>query len=319
MNYELSVIVPIYNEEETIPELFKELEKFKTAFQAQISRNPAVQIVFVNDGSQDTSFSALKEIAEKHSDYLLINLSRNFGHQMAVTAGLQYASGHYCALMDADLQDPPEIIIQLYQKCIQGYDVVYARRRTRASESPFKLFTAKLFYRLLKRITNVNIPVDTGDFRIMSARVVTQLRNMPETHRFIRGMVSWVGFPQTYLEYDRHERFAGTTKYPLSKMIKFALDGITSFSVLPLKIATFLGYMYTVFAIIYTIYILYLKFFTDQLIQGWAGIVVLLCLTGGILFILLGILGEYVGRIYEEVKDRPNYIVENIYSKKTGL
>lgn len=315
MNYEISVVVPIYNEEETIPELFKELEKFITKFK-KVALSHNVQILFVNDGSQDTSFNLLKEIAEATDHYYLINLSRNFGHQMAVTAGLKHASGAYCAIIDGDLQDPPELIIDLYKKCQEGYDVIYAKRRSRASESKFKLITAKFFYRLLKKITNVHIPVDTGDFRIMSARVVSQLNSMPEAHRFIRGMVSWVGFKQTYLEYDRHERFAGKTKYPLSKMINFALDGITSFSILPLKIATFLGYLYTIFAIIYSLYILYLKLFTDQLVQGWAGIVILLCLTGGILFILLGILGEYVGRIYEEIKDRPNFIIENIYHKK---
>lgn len=316
--YILSITIPIYNEEGNISALHHELEKLKLKFSREFSTNDRLQIIFVNDGSVDSSFSLLKTICENNEDYFLINLSRNFGHQLAVSAGLSFGSGAFHALMDGDLQDPPELILDLYKKCLLGNDVVYAKRKTRTKETYFKLLSARLFYRLLKRITKIEIPVDTGDFRVMSARVVNHLKQMPEMHRFIRGMVSWVGYKQTYVEYDRLERYSGQTKYPLSKMIKFALDGVTSFSTVPLKLTNLLGYLYAFFALLYAAYIIYLKVFTDQLVQGWAGIIVLVCITGSIQFILLGILGEYVGRIYEESKGRPNFIIENVYSKPSS-
>jgi dolichol-phosphate mannosyltransferase len=277
-----------------------------------------IEIIFVNDGSSDGTFDALKRLCMDEAHYQLLNLSRNHGHQIAITAGIDLAKGDAVAVIDGDLQDPPETIVDLYGKMQEGFDVVYAVRKKREGETPFKLFTAKLFYRLLKKLTNVEIPVDTGDFRIMSRRVVTILTSMNERHRFIRGMISWIGFNQTGLEYERHERHSGETKYTLSKMIKFAFDGITSFSSIPLKLASYLGIITAMFGFLYSLYVVFLKLFVPkaQIELGWASIIIFILLLGGIQLLALGMIGEYLGRIHDETKFRPLYIVEHIYKKE---
>jgi dolichol-phosphate mannosyltransferase len=277
-----------------------------------------IEIIFVNDGSSDGTFDALKRLCMDEANYQLLNLSRNHGHQIAITAGIDLAKGDAVAVIDGDLQDPPETIVDLYGKMQEGFDVVYAVRKKREGETPFKLFTAKLFYRLLKKLTNVEIPVDTGDFRIMSRRVVTILTSMNERHRFIRGMISWIGFNQTGLEYERHERHSGETKYTLSKMIKFAFDGITSFSSIPLKLASYLGIITAMFGFLYSLYVIFLKLFVPkaQIELGWASIIIFILLLGGIQLLALGMIGEYLGRIHDETKFRPLYIVEHIYKKE---
>jgi glycosyltransferase involved in cell wall biosynthesis len=310
----LSVIIPIYNESEIISELNRRLEKILELFNSEIAltRNE-VEFIFINDGSRDDSFSQLLSLVHTNPCYKLINFSRNFGHQKAVTAGLHHAKGEHVVIIDADLQDPPEFIVDLYKKQQEGFDVVYAVRKKRNGENFFKKITAKLFYRLLYKVTDIDIPFDTGDFRIMNRKVVDVLNSMPEAHRFIRGMVSWVGFKQIGLEYERQERFAGQTKYPLKKMLRFAFDAITSFSTLPLKLMIYLGFLASFFGILGAGYVMYIKFFTDKTVTGWSSIMIVILLMGGVQLLTIGIMGEYVGRISEESKKRPLYIIEKIY------
>ena len=231
----LSLVLPIYNEEEVIPELHKRLQEFLTKLAL-----PA-EVVFVNDGSRDRSMELLRGIAGEEPRYRVVSFARNFGHQRAITAGVDFARGKAVVVMDADLQDPPEVVLEMVAKWREGFDVVYGRRRKRAGETWFKLLTARAFYRVFAAMIPIQVPLDTGDFRLMSRRVVVVLRELRETHRFVRGMVAWVGFKQTEVLYDRPARFAGDTKYPFRKMVAFAIDGITSFSVLPLRFATYMG------------------------------------------------------------------------------
>ncbi len=313
----LSVIIPIYNESEIIRELHSRLTHTSKLLHEQVGISPSeTEFIFVNDGSSDDSLAQLIVLVNTTSNYKIINLSRNFGHQKAATAGLEHSKGEHVVIIDADLQDPPEFIIDLYKKLEEGYDVVYAVRKKRSGESMLKLLTAKLFYRLLYKITEINIPLDTGDFRIMRRNVVDTLNSMPESHRFIRGMVTWVGFKQIGLEYDRHERFAGQTKYPVKKMLKFAFDAITSFSTVPLKLMIYLGFLTSFVGILGIFYIFYLKFYTNQAITGWSSLMVVILLMGGVQLLTIGIMGEYIGRISEEIKKRPLYIIEKIYEKK---
>jgi glycosyltransferase involved in cell wall biosynthesis len=311
---ELSLVIPVYNEDKVIPELFSRLvgllEKFKTKHGLSAEN---IEIILVNDGSKDNSLGLLIALTRQHKSFRVLNLSRNFGHQVAVTAGIEFARGNAVVLIDADLQDPPEFVLDLYEKHKEGYDVVYAVRQQRKGESFFKLFAAKLFYRLMKRMTNIDIPLDTGDFRIMGRNVVEALRSMNEKHRFIRGMVTWVGFRQTGLYYERKERFAGESKYPLFKMIRFAWDAITSFSTTPLRMVSYLGFAVAFVGFLYSIFILYVKIFTDQTISGWSSVMIVILFMSGINLVTLGVIGEYVGRISEQSKDRPLYIIENIY------
>lgn len=310
----ISIVVPMYNEEGTIQRFFERMEGVRAIFISRFGiTREQMEVILVNDGSRDATFGMLKQICIENSGYVLLNLSRNHGHQTAITAGIDAAKGDAVAVIDGDLQDPPEFIADMYAKIREGFDVVYAVRKKREGETFFKLFTAKLFYRLLKKLTNVNIPVDTGDFRIMSRRVVNVFCSLRERHRFIRGMVSWVGFRQTGLEYERNERFAGETKYTFSKMLKFAFDGITSFSAVPLKLSSYLGILTACAGFLYALYIVYLRLFTDIPIQGWSSIVVIVLLLGGVQLLALGMIGEYLGRIHDESKHRPLYIVENFY------
>jgi len=299
----LSLVLPIYNEEEVIPELHKRLQ----GFMAKLGLT--TEVLFVNDGSRDKSMELLRGIAEKEPRYRILSFARNFGHQTAITAGVDYARGEAVVVMDADLQDPPEVVLEMVEKWRAGFDVVYGRRRKREGETWFKLVTARWFYRVFAAMIPIEVPLDTGDFRLMSRRVVVALRELRETHRFVRGMVAWVGFKQTEVLYDRPGRFAGDTKYPLRKMVRFALDGITSFSVLPLRFSTYLGVLTSLGSVGIIVWALLSKYVWHHVVEGWTGIMIALALFSSVQLLMIGILGEYIGRIYEEVKRRPLYIV----------
>lgn len=303
----LSIVVPLYNEEGNVRALVARVASIMETIPGQ----PHYELVCINDGSSDATLTILRDLALTNPSIVIVNLSRNFGHQLAATAGLDVAIGDAVVLMDGDLQDPPELIAQFIERWRAGYDVVYATRRTRRGESVFKLFTARLFYRITRRLTNVSIPVDTGDFRLMSRRVVDALKRTRETHRFIRGLVSWVGYNQIGVEYDRDERFSGTTKYPFSKMLTFAIDGITSFSQVPLRLASYLGFATSGFAFIYAIVNIILKVLHRNQ-PGFTSTIVAVLFLGGVQLISLGILGEYIGRIYDEIKARPLYLIADI-------
>lgn len=308
---ELSIVVPLYNEQGNVHPLVERI----VGIAERLPGKPSYEIVLVNDGSRDATIDEIREEMRAHKDVVLVNLSRNFGHQLAATAGLDISRGEAVVLMDGDLQDPPELIEAFIEKFRLGYDVVYAVRRTRKGESKFKILTARMFYRTIKRMTNVSIPVDTGDFRLMSRRVVNVLRKSRERHRFLRGMVSWAGFNQTGIEYDRDERHAGVTKYPLRKMLKFAIDGITAFSDIPLRFASWLGFAASTVAFLYALAIIVARLFhfhTPEYTRGWASTVVIVLFLGGVQLIGIGILGEYIGRIYDEVKGRPLYLIADI-------
>ncbi len=307
----LSIVVPLYNEAANVATLLERL----TGVTQRLSANVDCEIVLVNDGSSDATAATVREQMATRPNIVLVNLSRNFGHQLAATAGLEIAGGDAVVLMDGDLQDPPELIEAFLERWRAGYDVVYAVRRARPGESRFKLLTAGAFYRLINRMTKIAIPLDAGDFRLMSRRVVEALRRSPERHRFLRGMVSWVGFNQTAVEYDRDIRYAGTTKYPLTKMIRFAMDGITSFSDIPLRFASYLGFTVSAVAFIYALVVISFKLFSlkpPAYTPGWASTIVAVLFLGGVQLMSLGILGEYLGRVYDEVKGRPLYLISDI-------
>lgn len=300
----LSIVIPIYNEEQNIPLLY---ERIKTTM-AQTSLS--YEIIYVNDGSRDHSLQQLLQLAQSNDHVKYIDLSRNFGHQLAITAGIENATGTYIVVMDGDGQDPPELIPQLYQKALEGFEVVYARRRKREGESFLKLLTARWFYRFLRKITNVEIPVDTGDFRIIHQKIQAILKKMPEQHKYIRGQISWIGFNQTFIEYDREVRMSGETKFTYRKMLRFALDGISSFSTWPLKIATISGFFVSSIAFVLILYTLYQKFF-GYTVPGWASTNIAILFIGGIQLLSVGMLGEYIGRISDNVKNRPSYIIRD--------
>jgi polyisoprenyl-phosphate glycosyltransferase len=299
----ISLVLPIYNEEEVIPELHTQLQAFLEKLQLD------TEVIFVNDGSKDLSFQILRGVASNEPRYRVLSFARNFGHQTAVTAGIDYARGQAVVVMDADLQDPPEVVLEMVQKWREGYDVVYGQRRTRVGETAFKLFTAKIFYRVFAKLIPIEVPLDTGDFRLMSRRVVVALRALRESHRFVRGMVSWIGFRQTAVQYDRPGRFAGETKYPLRKMLRFAVDGITSFSVVPLRLSTYLGFFISFMSVLVALWAMFVHFILSSTVPGWTAQVVITSLLASVQLVMIGILGEYVGRIYEQVKQRPLYIV----------
>jgi len=301
----LSIVVPVLNEEESITETVRRLLKLRDNLAQEID----VELVFVDDGSKDRSLSLLRSIAEYTASVKVISFSRNFGHQIAITAGIDMAVGDYVAVIDADLQDPPELIVDMYRMALTGYDVVYGKRRSRAGESVFKKATAAGFYRLLNYMCEIDIPTDAGDFRLMSRKVVEAFKQLRERHRFVRGMVPWLGYRAAPLEYDRAERFAGETKYPLRKMLFFATNAILSFSSKPLTIAVRLGFL-TIFAgIAGGSYMLYLKVFTNIPIPGLTAILLTIVIFSGVQILLIGVIGEYIARIFEEVKGRPLYVV----------
>lgn len=298
-----SIVLPIYQEEETIPELHRRLKAVID------SLDGSVEVIFVNDGSRDNSLALLHAIHRQDPRFKVINLSRNFGHQIAITAGLDHAQGDAVVVMDSDLQDPPELIPKLIAEWKAGYEVVYAIREKRIGETWFKKWTAWAFYRLIRRITNVDMPLDTGDFRLMDRRVVETLRGMREQHRLMRGMAAWVGFRQTGVPYERQARFAGETHYPLQKMLKLTLDAITSFSYFPLQLATYAGFTFAVISLIFICIVIVLRLSGMQAFYGQATTLIVVLFLGGVQLLSLGILGEYIGRIYEEVKERPLYII----------
>ena len=301
----LSIVIPLYNEAGNVDELLRRV----AAVVRGLPEPPLdYEVICVDDGSRDATREKLVAASRIDPHLRVLALSRNFGHQIAATAGLDAARGDAVVLMDGDLQDPPELIGDFLERYRAGYDVVYATRRRRSGESRFKILTAAAFYRIVRRLTNVSIPVDTGDFRLMSRRVVDALRQTRERHRFIRGLVSWVGFNQTGVEYDRDARFSGETKYPFSKMLKFAIDGITAFSEIPLRFASYLGFVTSTFAFVYAVVILILKF-TGYNEPGYTSTILTVLFLGGVQLIGIGILGEYVGRIYDEIKARPLYLV----------
>lgn len=300
---DLSVVIPIYNEEGNIPLLY---ERLTAVMQGM---GISWEFIFINDGSRDRSIQLLKELAGKDPRVRYIDFSRNFGHQIAVSAGLDHSRGEAVVIMDADLQDPPELLPDMYRKYKEGFEVVYARRRSREGESWFKKTTARLFYRMLSRLSTVEIPLDTGDFRIIDHKVVEVLRNMPEKSKFLRGQISWIGFRQTFLEYDRQERHAGETNYPFKKMLSLALDGITGFSDLPLRFVTYFGLLVTGFAFLGTLYVLYSRFVMRDYVEGWSSLMITVLFIGGVQMIAIGVIGEYLSRIHANVRNRPLYIV----------
>jgi dolichol-phosphate mannosyltransferase len=300
----LSVVAPVFNEEPILPELYRRLRETLDAI------GEPWEILLVNDGSRDRSLDIMRELHRQDERVRVISFSRNFGHQIAITAGLDYAQGDAVVIIDADLQDPPAVIAQMVAKWREGYEVVYAVRAQRKGESWFKLFTAHWFYRLINRITGVRIPVDTGDFRLMDRRAVEAMRSLREHHRFMRGLSAWIGFRQTGVEYVREERYAGQTKYPFRKMLRFALDGITAFSYLPLQLATYLGFIIAGLSLVGIVATIILRLSGSQAFYGQASTLVMVMFLGGIQLISLGIIGEYLGRIYDEVKRRPLYLVQ---------
>ena len=307
----VSVVVPLYNEEANVAPLVERV----TGILDSLPDKPSYEVILVNDGSTDRTAASIRDELRQRPHVVFVNLSRNFGHQLAATAGLDVSRGEAVVLMDGDLQDPPELIPEFLERWRAGYDVIYAVRRTRKGESAFKLGTARAFYRVMRRLTNVAIPMDAGDFRLMSRRVVEVLKRSRERHRFLRGMVSWAGFAQTALEYDRNERRSGATKYPLPKMLKLAVDGITSFSDVPLRFASYLGFAVSTAAFIYAIVIIIFRVFNfviPEFTRGWASTMVAILFMGGVQLIGIGILGEYIGRIYDEVKGRPLYLISEI-------
>lgn len=299
----LSVIVPCFNEQEVIDVTHERLSAALTLI------TPDFEIIYVDDGSKDRTAELLNGIQNSSRHVRFIRLSRNFGHQIAVTAGIEYARGEAVVLIDADLQDPPEVIADMVAMWREGFHVVYGQRQERPGETKFKLLTARAFYRLINRLSEIPIPLDTGDFRLMDRAVVESLRKMREKHRMLRAMTSWVGFKQAAVPYKRDERFAGESKYPLGKMLAFAMDGIVSFSAVPLRIVTTVGLAFSALSAIGILYAIGLRLLTDNWVPGWTLIFITLLLIGGLQFIFLGVLGEYVGRIYSEAKDRPLFLV----------
>lgn len=304
----VDVVIPFYNEEECIPELFNRLQ----ILYSQIESSYNTRFIFVNDGSSDQSLVHLLRLTQTYPQYVIIDLSRNFGHQKALTAGLDYAKADFVACIDADLQDPPELIADMLKVCESGYDVVYGQRKKREGETWFKLITAKWFYALFNRLCEVDIPRDTGDFRVISKKVLKCLQSMRERHRFIRGLVPWCGFKSTALPYHRDPRYSGETKYPFRKMVRFALDAIFSFSWTPLKIMRYLGLGVTVVGLLGGIWVLYLKLFSQTILPGITVILLSVIILGGVQILSLGVLGEYIGRIFEESKGRPLYIIDKV-------
>lgn len=303
MNTEFSIVAPIYNELENLAELYRRVKEVMDA------TGKSWELLLVDDGSTDGSTEKIRELAAADKRVCPVIFARNFGHQIAVTAGLDYARGQAVVIIDADLQDPPEVILDLIAKWREGYEVVYAVRAEREGESWFKLWTASLFYRLIYRITDVKIPLDTGDFRLLDRKVVDVMKSMRERHRFLRGMASWVGFKQVGVEYKRAARYAGVTKYPFKKMLKLALNAITSFSYFPLQVATFVGFFSAGVAILAIPVVIYLRASGSQAFFGQATTLIATLFLGGVQLISLGVLGEYIGRLYDEAKGRPLYIV----------
>ncbi len=307
---DLSIIVPVYNEASSIPTLYKRIKN------VLVNLACSYEIIFINDGSQDNSLALIKELSTRDTDVKFIDFSRNFGHQIAVSAGLEFSSGNRVVIIDADLQDPPELIGSMFKKMSEGWNVVYARRIQRRGENFLKLLTAKVFYRLLKGLTSTHIPVDTGDFRMIDRKVTDAVLQMPERHKFLRGMISWVGFKQTYVEYVRDSRHAGKSGYSFRKMLRFAMDGITGFSNIPLKLATIFGFIFSGIAFLLILYTLYARFISNNYVQGWASIMISILFIGGVQLICVGLIGEYLIRMDANMKQRPLFIINETNIRK---
>jgi dolichol-phosphate mannosyltransferase len=304
MKVRYSLIVPLYNEEAVIAETHRRLTEVLSAL------GQPYEIIYVNDGSRDNTVRIVRAFCARDDRVKLLNFSRNFGHQTAITAGMDHASGDAVIIIDADLQDPPELIPELIDRWQEGYEVVYGRRTAREGETAFKKRTSRLYYRLLRRITDVDIPVDVSDFRLIDSRVCRALSALPEHNRYVRGLISWLGFRQTFVDYVRAPRFAGETKYPLRKMIKLAIDGITSFSYKPLKLGIGLGLGLSICSFLFLIFVFVARLFNLVVMEpGYASLMCVLLFFFGIMLIMLGIIGEYIARIFEEVKGRPLYII----------
>lgn len=310
MKQKISVIAPCYNEEEVVDKFYDRMSKVLKGF-----TDYDYEMIFVNDGSKDNTLDMLVDLANKDENVKVVSFSRNFGHQAAVTAGMRNSTGDAVVIIDVDLQDPPETIGDMVELWKQGNDVVYAVRKTREGESKFKLMTAKAFYRLLNKLSDVYIPLDTGDFRLIDRKVVDVICAMPEHNKFLRGLGSWVGFKQIPYEYDRKQRAAGKTKYPLKKMLKLALDGMISFSTKPLKIIAGLGIFNIILSFAILVYALCSYIFElNTLMPGWASIMVTMTFMFGMLFIAIWILAEYISRIYDETRKRPEYIIRDKFN-----
>jgi glycosyltransferase involved in cell wall biosynthesis len=304
---EISVVLPVFNEQDGLRELYHRVKG------VLVGTGLRHEVIFVNDGSRDHSWDRILSLATEDRTVKAVNLSRNFGHQLAITAGIDVSSGNTVVVMDSDLQDPPELIPTLYEKYREGFDVVYAQRRKRDGETWFKRITAGLFYRIIRRMTTIDIPVDTGDFRLMSRRVVDDLKRLQEQSRFVRGLVTWVGYNQTPVLYDRDRRYGGETKYSIGKMMKFAFDGITGFSSQPLRLASHAGLLCAAGSLLLMVVLTVYKISGGQgLIPGWTSLAVAVLFLGSLQLLAIGILGEYIGRIYEEAKHRPLYLVRDL-------
>lgn len=302
----ISIVIPMYYEEKVVKECYKRLTNVLNSLE-----NYEYEIIFINDGSKDKTLELLKEIAQKDKNVKIISFSRNFGHQAAVTAGLKETTGDAIVIIDADLQDPPELIPEMLKLWEEGNQVIYGKRKSRKGESTFKLLTAKMFYKTLNALSDVDIPKDTGDFRLVDREVVDVINSLPEHNKFLRGLFSWVGFKQVPYEYERQERFAGNTKYPLKKMLKLASDGIISFSTKPLKLVGTLGIISIMVSFIVLIYALISYIFKlNQLSAGWTSIMVAITFFAGVQLLSIWIISEYIGRIYDEAKERPQYIIK---------
>ena len=304
--YLLSVVVPVFNEEEVIREF---VHRAQAVVRGLGCRH---EIIFINDGSRDRSADYLREEKAKDANLKIVHFSRNFGHQAAITAGLDYAQGDAVIILDADLQDPPELIPELVAKWREGYDIVDAQRKRRLGETIFKTWSAAIFYRLIRKLSRVQIPVDVGDYRLIDRVAVEAFKRLRESHRYIRGLIAWLGFRHTTVEYVRDKRYAGETKFPLAKMLAFSMDGITSFSVLPLRIAAWLGFFCAILAFLYLPYAVYVKWILKIAVPGWTTVIVAIFFLGGIQLLCLGIMGEYIGVLHEEVKNRPLYLVREV-------
>ena len=308
----ISIVIPMYFEEEVANECY-----YRTKDVLESINNYEYEIVFVNDGSKDKTLEILEKIAEENKNVKVISFSRNFGHQAAVTCGLKYTTGDAVVIMDADMQDPPEVIVDMIKLWEDGNEVIYAKRKIRKGETKFKLFTAKMFYKLLNGLSDVEIPKDTGDFRLADKKVVEVINSLPEHNKFLRGLFSWVGFKQIPLEYERKERFAGKTKYPLKKMLKLASDGITSFSTKPLKVLGVLGIISIFVSVILLIYALFsFAFKLNSLTPGWTSLMVTITFLGGMQLLSIWLISEYIGKIYDESKGRPEYIIDKTINIK---
>lgn len=304
----LDIIIPVYNESECIEETIKRVGDVSDL----LALYYRVRVIFVDDGSKDDTYFKLSKLVSRNAQYRVIKLSRNFGHQLALTAGLDYASADFVAILDGDLQDPPELIPEMLKKCEDGFHIVYGKRESREGETYLKLLSASVFYKVLSRFCDVDIPRNTGDFRVVSSKVIGALKSMRERHRFIRGLVPYSGFKSFAFSYERKARFAGETKYPLKKMTRFAFDAILSFSTKPIKIMRYYGLFSVFLSFLFLIYVMYLRFFDTGIVPGFTVIIALIIFFGGVQILSMSLLGEYVGRIFEEVKDRPLYFIDEI-------